>query len=385
MENVQKIVHGNFESMDILLPLGISFFTFQQISFVVDSYKRDVPKYGLLFYASFVTYFPQLIAGPIVTHEEMIPQFTDESRKKFQWENFSRGFYLFVLGLAKKVLIADNFGNAVNTGYGMIDQLNQLSAIFVMLSYTIQIYFDFSGYCDMATGIAKMMNIDLVQNFNSPYQATTILEFWDRWHMTLTRFLTKYIYIPLGGSRKGTLRTYINVFLVFLISGLWHGANWTFIVWGMMHGIFSILTRMGKGMIKHVPKAVNWLITFLFVNVAWIFFRADSLEDAGMLVKKVFTINPGGLHQEILDCFTLTEFRFVIYALHISKLVSIFPYFYVSIALIFAMLLLLKKNNSYEMMQKFTPNFFRMILIPFLLVWSIFCFEGVSTFLYFNF
>lgn len=205
IQNINIICKQDLTLKTILLPLGISFFTFQQISFVIDAYKKEIPQYGFIHYASFVTFFPQLIAGPIVTHDELIPQFMDESKKIFSWNNFSKGIYIFTFGLSKKVLIADTFGNAANWGFANVDILNTTNAFLTMLSYTIQIYFDFSGYCDMAIGIGKMMNIDLPLNFNSPYKAFTITEFWSRWHITLTRFFTKYIYIPLGGNRGGEI------------------------------------------------------------------------------------------------------------------------------------------------------------------------------------
>ena len=274
IENINIIWKQDFTFKTILLPLGISFFTFQQISFVIDAYKGEIPRYGFINYASFVTFFPQLIAGPIVTHDELIPQFIDESKKHFSWDNFAKGIYIFTFGLSKKVLIADTFGNAANWGFANIDGLNAANAILTMLSYTFQIYFDFSGYCDMAIGIGKMMNIDLPLNFNSPYKALTITEFWSRWHMTLTRFFTKYIYIPLGGNRGGRLRTYINVMIVFLLSGLWHGANWTFILWGACHGIFSVIVRKYKTQVENLHPVLNWLITFTFINVTWEIGRA---------------------------------------------------------------------------------------------------------------
>ena len=198
------------------------------------------------YYASFVTFFPQLIAGPIVTHDELIPQFIDEKKKRINWDNIAKGIYIFTIGMFKKVILADTFGNAVNWGFQNIAELDTSNALIVMLAYTMQIYFDFSGYCDMALGIGKMLNIELPLNFNSPYKALRITEFWDRWHITLTRFLTKYVYIPLGGNRRGRLRTYFNILIVFLISGIWHGANWTFILWGGVHGVFVILTRHFK-------------------------------------------------------------------------------------------------------------------------------------------
>lgn len=232
INNINMGFHKDYPLLRLVLPLGISFFTFQQISFIIDAYNKRVPMYSLLYYASFVTFFPQLIAGPIVTHDELIPQFIDEKKKRINWDNIAKGIYIFTIGMFKKVILADTFGNAVNWGFQNIAELDTSNALIVMLAYTMQIYFDFSGYCDMALGIGKMLNIELPLNFNSPYKALRITEFWDRWHITLTRFLTKYVYIPLGGNRRGRLRTYFNILIVFLISGIWHGANWTFILWG---------------------------------------------------------------------------------------------------------------------------------------------------------
>lgn len=224
-----SILGETFTLHTIVLPLGISFFTFQQISFLVDNWRGETEEYSLLEYACFVAYFPQLIAGPIVTHDELIPQLRAPENRRLNWDNLARGLYLFSLGLGKKVLLADLFGNVANVGFNGVDALDSTGALVSMLAYTLQIYLDFSGYCDMALGIGKMMNIDLPGNFDSPYKALDIQDFWDRWHKTLTRFLTRYVYIPLGGSRKGKLRTYINVMLVFLISGLWHGAGMSFL------------------------------------------------------------------------------------------------------------------------------------------------------------
>lgn len=201
IENVNTLFQTEYALRDILLPMGISFFTFQQLSFIIDSYKRKVPQYNLLNYAVYVSYFPQLVAGPIVRYDEVLPQLNDFNKKKLDWDNLSDGFVIFILGLAKKMLIADVFGKAVDWGYGNLSIISSGEAYLIMLAYTMQIYFDFSGYCDMAIGIAKMMNIELPMNFNSPYKAKSIPEFWNRWHMTLTRFLTEYVYIPLGGIK----------------------------------------------------------------------------------------------------------------------------------------------------------------------------------------
>lgn len=202
--------------------------------------------YSLLEYAAYVTYFPQLVAGPIVTHDILVPQMKDEKKKHLNFDSLSKGIALFTFGLAKKVLLADIFGNFVNLAYEDVNQLNVATAFLTMLAYTLQIYFDFSGYSDMAIGLGWMMNIDLPVNFDSPYKALSVTEFWKRWHITLTAFFTKYVYIPLGGNRKGSVRTYANIFIVFFLSGFWHGAGWTFVLWGVIHGLAQILERVLK-------------------------------------------------------------------------------------------------------------------------------------------
>ncbi|MBE6683941.1 MAG: MBOAT family protein [Ruminococcaceae bacterium] len=382
VENINSLFGSDFVLRNILLPLGISFFTFQQLSFVIDAYKNEIPDYNIIDYACFVTYFPQLVAGPIVTHDELVPQFADASKKQFNWENFTKGLYAFVLGLAKKVLIADMLGNVVNYGYSSIGSLDSVGAVIVMLSYTVQIYFDFSGYSDMAIGMGKMMNIELPINFNSPYRATTINDFWDRWHITLTRFFTRYIYIPMGGNRKGSARTYLNIMLVYLVSGIWHGANWTFIFWGICHGIFCVASRMSKGFINKLPKALNWLITFIFVNVMWVFFRAESMSDAFLLLERVFTGGFGGIDYALTDNIMSAEWSFLASQIAIvskARFVILLGYIFVPLAgAVFC------KTVS-QRMNDMKPNVVNMLVTVLLLVLCILSFSGVSTFLYFNF
>jgi len=381
ISNINALFRADIKLLGILLPLGISFFTFQQISFVIDAYRGEVPDYDFLSYACFVTYFPQLIAGPIVTHDELIPQFMDEEKKKINLDNVAQGIYIFTFGLAKKVLLADTFGDIVTYGFTTIDRLSSITALLVMLSYTIQIYFDFSGYCDMAIGIGKMMNIDLPLNFNSPYKALTITEFWDRWHMTLTRFFTKYIYIPLGGSRKGTVRTYVNVFIIFLVSGFWHGASWNFVLWGMMHGIFMVITRAFKKFFDKLHPALNWFITFSFVNVAWVFFRAETIPQAMRLLKALvswdFTFD-----NIFIEMFRLAELKKV---LSVFRIEDMYPPFLITSFFVVAFVLILGCSNAYEKMKKFKPTVRNMLLTLFLFTWSVFSFAGISEFLYFNF
>ncbi len=380
--NINGIFKTDIAFLRIALPLGISFFTFQQISFIVDAYRNEIPKYNFLHYACFVTYFPQLIAGPIVTHDELVPQFMDLSKKKFNSESFARGIYLFTLGLAKKVLIADTFGRMVSYGYDTYEYLNTPTAIVVILAYTIQIYFDFSGYCDMAIGLGKMMNFELPLNFNSPYKALTITEFWDRWHMTLTRFFTKYIYIPLGGSRKGEVRTCINVMIVFLISGFWHGASWNFVFWGVIHGIFNVITRVFKKFFDKLHPALNWLITFTFVNVTWVFFRAETFTQALTILRKAVSFDFTGFDQTFI---TKIESPELVELMDILSIRQIYPPIIFVGWVVVALILMLGSRNAYEKTKTFKPNVITFIVTLFLLVWSVFSLEGISEFLYFNF
>lgn len=382
IENVNLIFRTNFALLNILLPLGISFFTFQQLSFIIDAYKGEIPNYDFVNYACFVTFFSQLVAGPIVTHDELVPQFADKTKKTFDWNNFTPGLYAFVLGLSKKVLIADVLGNVVNFGYGNISSLDSLSAVVVTLAYTLQIYFDFSGYSDMAIGMGKMLNIDLPLNFNSPYKAITINEFWKRWHITLTRFFTKYIYVPLGGNRKGNLRTYVNIMIVYLVSGIWHGANWTFIFWGVCHGAFCVISRCFKNFFDKVHPVINWIITFFFVNLMWIFFRADSMTDAFMLIKQIFSFNFTGISYDLINSASTAEWEFIasqIAFLASNKVLVLIGY------LIIPLLITIVSKNVYEKIQLMKPKVSVALIIPCLLVLCILSFSGVSTFLYFNF
>lgn len=288
LSNVNVIFETNFILLKLMLPLGISFFTFQQLSYLVDSYKGEGKSYDFLSYCLFVTFFPQLIAGPIVLPSEMLPQFENHKNKVVNYENLNRGLYLFSIGLAKKVLIADSISSFADAGFDRMTSLTFVEAWLTSISYTMQLYFDFSGYCDMAMGIAFMFNIMLPLNFNSPYKATNIQEFWKRWHITLGRFLTNYLYIPLGGNRKGESKTLRNLLIVFLVSGIWHGAGWNFIIWGGLHGLSILAHRIWKDKGYKMPTILSWAITLFSVNIFWIFFRATNLSDAIKVLKAMF-------------------------------------------------------------------------------------------------
>ncbi len=274
--------------LGVILPLGISFFTFQQIAYLVDAAQGKVEEFSWLRYTTFVTFFPQLIAGPIVHHAGMMPQFATPENQRVNWHNIALGVTIFAFGLGKKILIADNLSPEVAAGFADVGALSVLEAWQTALAYAGQLYFDFSGYTDMAIGAALLLNVRLPFNFNQPYTATSLQDFWRRWHMTLTQFLTEYIYFPLGGSRKGVIRTYLNIFLVFLISGFWHGAGWTFVLWGVAHGVWMMLERVVKRWVT-VPDVLGWAVTMLFVLSSWVVFRAPDLATAQTMLLKMWT------------------------------------------------------------------------------------------------
>jgi alginate O-acetyltransferase complex protein AlgI len=293
--SVNSLFKSNLPLLHLLLPLGISFFTFQQLSYLHDIYHQKLAKhYSLQDYALFVTFFPQLIAGPIVLPEEMMSQFADKRNARFDATHFAQGLFLLAVGLGKKVLLADAFALLCDPVFNSNDVLTLPFSLLAVLSYTLQIYFDFSGYCDMALGLAWMFNIKLPLNFNSPYKSATIREFWQRWHITLGRFLTTFVYIPLGGSKKGEIRTCLNLLATFLVSGLWHGAGWLFIIWGFMHGSAMVLQRICCTKLKYsMPKVVAVSLTFTFVTFAWVVFRSETAENAMRIYRGFFNLGDG--------------------------------------------------------------------------------------------
>ena len=291
IENINYTFGAQINIINLTLPLAISFFTFQQITYLVDSFRRETEGYDFLNYAVFVSFFPQLIAGPIVHHREMMPQFNNIQNKTINFNNISLGMFIFSVGLFKKVVLADTFSIWATNGFDVAETLNFFEAWATSLSYTFQLYFDFSGYADMAIGAALLFNIKLPINFNSPYKALNIQDFWRRWHMTLSRFLKESVYIPLGGNRRGSFRTYNNLLATFIIGGIWHGAGWMFIFWGFIHGISIVINRLWHLTSIKIPSFFAWFITFNFVNIAWIFFRAKDLNDALKVVTSMFNLH----------------------------------------------------------------------------------------------
>ena len=291
LANAARVTGDAPPLLHIALPLGISFFTFTQIAYLVDVYRRKAQEPILVNYALFVTFFPHLLAGPILHHSEMMPQFAQSSNKRPQWDNLGAGAFLLTIGLVKKVLLADTLAPIADAGFGTPSTLSAAAAWLAALAYTLQIYFDFSGYTDMALGAARLFNIRMPINFDSPYRATNIRDFWRRWHITLSRFLREYLYIPLGGNRGDELRTAANVLATFLLGGLWHGAAWTFVIWGLLHGIAMVVCRGWARIGIPLPRGFAWALTFLFVMVAWVFFRASSLESALAMLQAMAGMN----------------------------------------------------------------------------------------------
>ena len=396
IENINFIFHTDFMLKHILLPLGISFFTFQQLAFIIDRCLGRCEHYSLINYVTFVTFFPQLIAGPIVLYKEIIPQFEDISRRSFNAASFSRGIYLFVLGLAKKVLLADTFALMANYGFAQTFSLDCISTIAVILSYTFELYFDFSGYSDMAIGLGRMFNIELPVNFNSPYRSCSMREFWQRWHITLSRFFVTYVYIPLGGSKKGHVRMLINTFIVFLLSGLWHGAAWTYVAWGVTQGLLVVWDNLGIIGIKgrderrpsrfHIPAWLGWIFTFTLFNLSLFFSRSQSMLGAIQLFKNLFAGKYTGKIYDIAAQLDISEIYVVRQVLDIAapNLVN-YLYLFIMLLLFALAFYLIFRPNAYERTMRGELTSGRCWTVSILLVWCIVSLSQVSTFLYFNF
>jgi alginate O-acetyltransferase complex protein AlgI len=286
-----RVLGIEWHALDIVLPLGISFFTFTQIAFLVDSYRGIASERNFAHYCLFVSYFPHLIAGPVLHHKQMMPQFDQPEMYRVQWMRVAAGAMFFTIGLAKKVLVADSFANYANPvfdGAHAAAYPGFIVAWVGTLAYALQLYFDFSGYSDMAVGLSLCFGVQLPLNFNSPYKATNIIEFWRRWHISLSQFLRDYLYIALGGNRYGVPRRYVNLFATMLLGGLWHGANWTFVIWGALHGLYLMIDHGWRALCLRLRlnlqggwyRAFAAQLTFLGVVVAWVFFRAEDVATA---------------------------------------------------------------------------------------------------------
>ena len=312
--NIGWILGKDLFWQDVILPLGISYTAFTQIAFLVDCYRGRIRQpVDLETYALYIAFFPKLAQGPIASGTGLLKAFGGDRARGVTAEALTEGIVLFVLGLSKKVFLADLFGGVTDCGFDRILYLSAGDAVVIILSYTFQIYFDFSGYSDMAIGVARMFGYTLPVNFNSPYLADSITDFWRRWHMSLTGFLREYLYFPLGGSRRGTARTCLNILIVFCVSGLWHGANWTFVLWGLCHGLLQVMERLFKRVLEGIPRVIRRVFTFTAVSVLWLLFRSSTLTEFRRITWNhlLLDLDPS-ISTELTDIFRLPGMRSVI-------------------------------------------------------------------------
>lgn len=373
VENINFVFGSSFTLKHLLLPLGISFFTFQQLSFLVSVYKGEEEVENFISYCIFVLFFPQLVAGPIVLYSEMIPQFNDQGRSRFNGDNMAAGVYMFCIGLFKKAVIADTLALFVDNGFAQ-DSLGLAAAWAASLSYTLQIYFDFSGYSDMAIGLGRMFNIDIPYNFLSPYKSDSFSELWRRWHITLGRALSTYIYIPLGGNRKGRIRTFVNTFLTFFVSGLWHGAAWTFVLWGSIHGLFVALEKSFPRLLSKPPRWLRIACTFILVNALWVLFRAESFSQAAIVYRGMLSF--GSLQLSQIASLVLDnsfDFPTSVDIAYLSSLLAVL------------LCVVFRCKNSREKLESFSCTGKSLAFTVFLFCFSVLHLSRESIFIYFNF
>lgn len=384
IENYNRWFHADAALLELALPVGISFFTFQQIAWLTAVYRRELEGCSLLDYMAYILYFPKLLMGPLAEPQDFFQQLNDPARKRPQPDRIANGLKIFSLGLAKKLLLADAFAKGVNWGFQNADAATSLDWLLVTLLYTLEIYFDFSGYSDMAVGVSQMLNIDLPINFDSPYKALSIRDFWKRWHISLTRFLTKYIYIPLGGSRKGLAFTCLNTMIVFLVSGIWHGANWTFLLWGLLHGAFSVFERLFDRRLDRLFPPLRWLLTFALVNALWLLFRAESIHQWIHILKTILRFQDTGLSEELLNSVVSVDLSSLSQAIPLLvRLTRRVRGFWMLALASAGFLITVGPENNYRTLTRRNPG--NMVLTALLMIVCFLCMSGESTFVYFNF
>lgn len=368
------------------VPLGLSFFTFQQLWLLHEVWAGNftLPRQhraGKL--ALYTFFFPAVTSGPILKPQKFFPQLEETGFLHPGEQDFAAGLYAICVGTMKKVLLADPFGVIVNNGWANLDALSAPAAWLVMLGYTLQLYFDFSGYCDIALGLGRLLGIHLPRNFDSPYRSCSVGEFWKRWHITLTSFLRECLYFTLGGSRRGTARTYLNILIIFLVSGFWHGAGWTFLVWGALHGLGQILERAWGLRREKLPRWLRWSLTFLFVNVAWVFFRAPDLSGAAELLHAAVCGGLGKPEPWLLDHLFSKEVGFLRLLnpevepwLNIVRILGLYGV---------GMTAALWPRNTGDRMDSFRPSVWRIAVLAVGMAWAMLSFSGITTFIYSNF
>ncbi len=362
IENFNWAFNKDVELLHLALPIAISYFTFQQIAFLVDSYRGETKEYNFLNYALFITFFPQLLMGPIIHHKDMIPQFQTKWKSLIKWENVALGLFIFAIGLAKKTLIGDPLTDYAQYAFNNAQKLSMIEAWYASTSYVLSYYFDLSGYADMAIGIGKMFNIDIPKNFNSPYKARNFADYWKRWHITLSKFLGDYIYKSLGGNKTVIWIMYLNIMITFFVSGFWHGAGWNFVVWGLLNGIFVVMAHMMKKANLQMNYYLAWSLMFFGLILTRILFVANDFNDAWYVT---------------LTLFDISNLRFTNLFYTDIYLQS----FYIILALFLA----LGCKNSIEISQNFKPNFKYIFYTMILLTASLFTFSDAKEFLYFQF
>ena len=383
ISNVNAVFKTDFNLKHILLPLGISFFTFQQLSYIIDRSRGEAAHYDLIDYMSYVTFFPQLIAGPIVLHTEFMPQFKDLTRRHFDPDMAYEGVVSFVLGLGKKVLLADTLAHIVNHGFDNYLMLDSTTSIAVMTAYFLELYFDFSGYSDMAIGLGLMFGIRLPLNFDSPYKSSSLKELWTRWHMTLTRFMTKYVYIPLGGSRKGKVRTLINVFIVFVLSGLWHGAAWTYVVWGIATGLIVVWDNISP---VKLPKRIGIILTDITFGLLLIPFRSKDLGIAGHMFANLIKGYTGNLPRFATEVMTMPELYVPLQIVERLMPGKNAPFcIAVLLMLLILGLIIIACPNAAHIRTECRNRKYLPVCLALVFAYSIISLSQVSTFIYFNF
>ena len=381
LENLNFVLSTDIHFAKLALPLGISFFTLQQIAFLVDVYEGLAKEKKFVDYSLFVCFFPQLIAGPIVHYKDIIPQFEAKDNNHFISKNFSLGIYIFCLGVFKKIMLADTFSGWANEGFDHTAELHFFHAWGTSLSYTMQLYFDFSGYSDMAIGLGHMFNIKIPKNFNSPFKARNIIDFWNRWHITLSQFITTYIFTPMFRSfKKLSFRnSLLSIFFTMLIAGIWHGAGWTFVVYGMMYGSALVVNHLMKKKKMKLPKWLAILITFQFTNIVFTMFRANSISDAlkvykGMLGLSFFKFPKGMISNDAITSLGAQLGQHMNNDENLNLLM-----------IIVCLFIVFKFKNSMELSDNFKPSLKVAMACAFMFVISLFGMNRVSDFIYFNF
>ena len=383
ISNVNTFLGKEIPLVELILPIGISFFTFQQIAYVVAIYKGELQKNSLVDYLVYILFFPKILMGPLADPVDFINQINDSNLKKIDWDNIASGIKIFSLGLFKKVMIADIFAKSVGWGYTNIDSTTSMDWILIMLFYTFEIYFDFSGYCDMAVGSALMLNVSLPINFDSPYKALSIRDFWKRWHISLTKFFTKYIYIPLGGSKKGMFFACLNTMIVFLVSGIWHGANWTFILWGILHGTLSVFDRLFEKKQEKIFLPARWIGTFVVVNILWLLFRSDTIQQWWEILTKIVCVQNLNVSDGIISTFNLQENTFISNVLGLKWSIENIRGFWMNVYILLTGGICLLFDNNYRTLNK--KSWIMMIISAIAFIWGFICLSGESVFVYFNF